>query len=559
MFEIRIQHPGLHAFRVVKGETQRDAELKAQAQMTIWNQRWTRSLNAEKTRVEKMGRWLDREQGKAQAIALSDDASWRIENVESLLKTSIDRGVFFTWEALKDRTPFTEVPPPPAKVSQNPPEPQESSYSPQLSTLEKFLPRLKRKKEEAAQQVFREDHGKWQSVCIAVEADNGREMKLRLVALIEYEARMKHHAAKQSEQHAAVETNKAAFLLKTSVNVENFFSELLARSEYPNTFPEEIRLQYEPATGTLLVDFELPNIATLPTIKEVKYIATRNALQEVPVSDTWLRKTYDDVLYQIALRTLHELFSHDESEILQSIVFNGWVSSIDKATGIEAHACIMSIHVQRQEFLAIRLDQVDPKACFRKLKGVASSKLTELTPIRPVISLSHDDERFVDPYAVLQSVDNRTNLASMDWLDFENLIREVFEKEFSKNGGVVKITQASRDGGVDAIAFDPDPIRGGKIVIQAKRYTNVVGVAAVRDLYGTVHNEGATKGILVTTSTYGPDAYEFAKGKPLTLLSGSELLYLLDQHGHKTKIDLVTAKIEYKESQRQAAESRLKP
>ncbi len=90
-----------------------------------------------------------------------------------------------------------------------------------------------------------------------------------------------------------------------------------------------------------------------------------------------------------------------------------------------------------QKFLTIRLDQVDPKSCFKKLKGVASSKLTELTPIRPVISLSHDDERFVDPYAVLQGVDNRTNLASMDWLDFENLIREVFEKEFSKNGGEV--------------------------------------------------------------------------------------------------------------------------
>ena len=77
----------------------------------------------------------------------------------------------------------------------------------------------------------------------------------------------------------------------------------------------------------------------------------------------------------------------------------------------------------------------------------------------------------------------------------------------------VKITQASRDGGVDAIAFDPDPIRGGKIVIQAKRYTNVVSVSAVRDLYGTVVNEGATKGILVTTSGYGHDAYDFAKGK----------------------------------------------
>ena len=130
----------------------------------------------------------------------------------------------------------------------------------------------------------------------------------------------------------------------------------------------------------------------------------------------------------------------------------------------------------------------------------------------------------------------------MDWLDFENLIRELFEKEFSKGDGEVKITQASRDGGVDTIAFDPDPIRGGKLVIQAKRYTNTVGVSAVRDLYGTVHNQGANKGILVTTSDFGPDAYSFAKDKPFTLLSGGELLYLLAKHGHRAKIDLPEAK-----------------
>ncbi len=130
----------------------------------------------------------------------------------------------------------------------------------------------------------------------------------------------------------------------------------------------------------------------------------------------------------------------------------------------------------------------------------------------------------------------------MDWEDFENLIREVFEKEFSKNGGEVKITRASRDGGVDAVAFDPDPIRGGKIVIQAKRYTSTVSVSAVRDLYGTLLNEGANKGILVTTADYGPDSYEFAKDKPLTLLNGNELLYLLAEHGHRAKIDLSEAR-----------------
>lgn len=69
-----------------------------------------------------------------------------------------------------------------------------------------------------------------------------------------------------------------------------------------------------------------------------------------------------------------------------------------------------------------------------------------------------------------------------------------------------------------------------------------VGVSAIRDLYGTVHNEGATKGIIVTTADFGPDAYEFAKGKPLTLLSGSELLYLLERHGYKARIDMAEAK-----------------
>ncbi|MBM4055761.1 MAG: restriction endonuclease, partial [Planctomycetes bacterium] len=60
--------------------------------------------------------------------------------------------------------------------------------------------------------------------------------------------------------------------------------------------------------------------------------------------------------------------------------------------------------------------------------------------------------------------------------------------------------------------------------------------------FGTVMNEGATKGILVSTADYGPDAYEFAKGKPLTLLNGSNLLHLLGKHGHKAKIDLKEAK-----------------
>jgi restriction system protein len=64
----------------------------------------------------------------------------------------------------------------------------------------------------------------------------------------------------------------------------------------------------------------------------------------------------------------------------------------------------------------------------------------------------------------------------------------------------------------------------------AKRYKNTVGVSAVHDLFGTMQNEGASKGILVTTSGYGKAAFDFAKGKPIELLDGGNLLFLLAEH-----------------------------
>ena len=113
---------------------------------------------------------------------------------------------------------------------------------------------------------------------------------------------------------------------------------------------------------------------------------------------------------------------------------------------------------------------------------------------------------------------------------------------FAGDGIEVRVTQASRDGGVDAIIIDPDPIKGGKTIIQAKRYSATVDVSAVRDLYGVVQHEGANKGILVTTASFGSDSYEFMKNKPLALIDGSNLLSLLEKHGHRARIDLKEAR-----------------
>jgi restriction system protein len=357
-----------------------------------------------------------------------------------------------------------------------------------------------------------------------------------------WESRKALFIEKQKASNEIVDKQCASYMSGTPDAILEYCDMVLSASSYPEYFPKEFDLDYVSEGKVLIVDYALPAPEAIPTLKGVKYVAGTESLEDQHITLVQVSKLYDELLYQIALRTIHEIFESDVICAINMVVFNGIVTSIDRSTGKQVTACVLSLQAQRDEFVLINLAEVDPKTCFKALKGVGSSKLHGLAPVAPIMLLRREDGRFVSAYEVANSLDSSVNLAAMDWEDFEHLIREVFEKEFSSNGGEVKVTRASRDGGVDAIAFDPDPIRGGKIVIQAKRYTATVGVGAVRDLYGTVMNEGANKGILVTTSDYGPDSYAFASGKPLVLISGSNLLHMLEKHGHKARIDLQEAR-----------------
>jgi restriction system protein len=195
----------------------------------------------------------------------------------------------------------------------------------------------------------------------------------------------------------------------------------------------------------------------------------------------------------------------------------------------------MTVRTSGDVFTKLNLSQVDPQACLAVLNASVSKSPAELAPVRPVLEFSMVDPRFIEEIDVLSGLDQRPNLMELTPSEFESLITNLFQKM----GLETRQTQASRDGGVDCVAYDPRPIFGGKVVIQAKRYKNTVGVSAVRDLFGTTQNEGASKGILITTSGYGKASYEFAEGKPLELYSGSNLLYFLKEYaGIDAKIEM---------------------
>lgn len=421
------------------------------------------------------------------------------------------------------------------------------------SLVETVVPSARKDRLRHIRDRFAASHAEWASIkaellgrhqaALDDVADANRRMTAEFDrALAEWTSRLALFRSEQASRNDAIDLFRTAYLAGDPDEVVRYCDRVLDHSSYPDWCPKAWELEYRPDAKLLIVQYQLPTPDEVPRIKQVRYVASRDAFEETTFGEAPVKKAYDSALYQIALRTVHELFTADEAGALDAIAFNGQVRPVDPATGKEIDRCLMTFQVAKEEFAGINLAAVEPKACFRKLKGIAAAQLHALVAVPPVVQLSTEDERFVDQYAVRSTLDEGENLAAMDWEDFEHLIRELFEAEFAKTGGEAKVTRASRDGGVDVVAFDPTPLRGGKIVIQAKRYTNTVGVNAVRELYGTVVNEGAIKGILVTTAQFGPDAYEFARAKPLELIDGGKLLFLLQQHGHRVRIDLMEAK-----------------
>jgi len=501
----------------------------------------------EELRVEKEKKYevlMDKERKKQIALEDTKKALKELDDVKTLLSYTLTVNDAIDWETLKDKTKYSKKYPNDPVNEEIPIEPtiNDEIFKPQLSILDKIIKSSRLKKLAQAKSLFEQKHNEWLNTKIDIENKN-KQKNLEYKELVKvWETDKLKFEEEQKLNNEVVDEKKAQYLGKNSDAILEYCDMVLSNSNYPESFPKEYELDYNSENGILIIDYLLPSIENIPNIKEVKYIQSRDQITENYISESEMNKIYDDVIYQIALRTIHEIFEADIVKAISAVVFNGWVQSIDKSTGKEIRPCIASLQVKKDEFLSINLSNVDPKSCFKSLKGISSSRLYSLTPVAPILQINKEDKRFINSYDVVNKIQEGDNLAAMDWEDFEHLIRELFENEFSKDGGEVKVTQASKDGGVDAVVFDPDPIKGGKIIIQAKRYTNTVSVSAVRDLYGTVVNEGAMKGILVTTADYGPDSYEFAKGKPLSLLNGGNLLHLLEKQGHKARIDLKEAK-----------------
>ena len=112
-------------------------------------------------------------------------------------------------------------------------------------------------------------------------------------------------------------------------------------------------------------------------------------------------------------------------------------------------------------------------------------------------------------------------LRAINWREFEELVGEAYRR---KGYAVTDTGGGGADGGIDHI------LRKGheKVLVQCKHWKlDKVGVKVIRELYGVVNAEGATGGIVISSGTFTHEARDFARGKPIKLIDGSELMNIV--------------------------------
>jgi restriction system protein len=125
--------------------------------------------------------------------------------------------------------------------------------------------------------------------------------------------------------------------------IVSYSTMVLERSSYPEGFPQEFRIAYLPEPKELVIEYELPEVAIIPTIEEYRYIKTKDTIDEKSRKASEIKELYQDIVASVCLRTINEVFEADQCNTLAIVTFNGFVQTVEPATGRDIRPCLISV------------------------------------------------------------------------------------------------------------------------------------------------------------------------------------------------------------------------
>ncbi len=331
---------------------------------------------------------------------MNADLTQRYGEIDGLLASTLDVDDYVDLESLKIRTVEHPLFDPGPLATPTPPMPQ-LVYPPEPVYQEPTAPKglsaafggKKRHEEHVAQARAAHEaaHRAWHEHCTRMYADHVAESerrqqaeqdrmnKLRAAeAAYQEQCRRREADAEARNQQLSRFINDLAFDVESAI--QDYVGVVLSNSVYPDTFPVSYNHKFDIASRELTLTVIVPDPSSIPTVKEYRYVKAKDEIVPTALSVKEQKERYANAVWQVALRTLHEIFEADRAGKIRSVALTVGTSHIAPATGRPENVPLAVVAADRDTFSTFDLGNVVPRATLMHLGAALSKSPFDLTP-----------------------------------------------------------------------------------------------------------------------------------------------------------------------------------
>ena len=191
----------------------------------------------------------------------------------------------------------------------------------------------------------------------------------------------------EARQTDAAQANESLDALITGLGsghhaaIQEYVGIVLSNSVYPEIVSVQHDYEFDPDTRELELTVLIAPPDELPTQKSYRYVKAKDEIAPTALPKKGLKSRYASVVYQVALRTLHEIFEADRAAQVQTISLRVSTDAKDPATGLQTRIVFVGVAAERDAFMAFDLHNVVPLATLEHLGAAASKNPYELVGI----------------------------------------------------------------------------------------------------------------------------------------------------------------------------------
>ncbi|WP_427896246.1 restriction endonuclease [Kribbella sp. GL6] len=512
-------------------EHQRNLRLRQAAREQRECERLIAQAQRERERARKASAQADKQAAKeaaaryaqarqAETAALNKDLAERLAELDGLLTTSLRTSARIPFAALRKQPEITRFDPGPDGVPTAPPAWTDYAPPPASAILRMF-------KKQAVERTMAERQAAFAAAEKQHRADEANRIQRRQQAERKHRADVAAARQRAEDANAKVDAFEQAYRHGRPEAVNDYLEMTLEARPLPAGLPSEVEVAYQTDNRRLMVVLDVPGVDAIPADAEYRYVRTKDEISTKARPPREINQRYSNLVAQLVLRTMRDAFDVADKNLVTEVAVSAFVSTRNKDTGRPERPCLVSLMTTREQFGDLVLSELDPGECLRHLNALVSKHPWDLEAVKPVFDPDLSRYKIIDAHDAAAGLDSRQVLLDLDPIEFEFLVRQLFEAMGMKAWS----TQASRDDGVDGVAVNEDPIMGGVCIIQAKRYRGVVSTEAVRALAGTMGQLKASRGVLVTTSWFGKQSHDFAaEHGRIQLIEGPHLKQMLQEY-----------------------------